>query len=69
MDYSRGVLKAMNASFFPVVRRNLGPYLVEKMEFIKTIVDNSCTGGVHLVLRPGGCRNAAANAQVTTLAR
>ena len=55
MDYSRGVLKAMNASSFPVMRTNLGPYLVDKTELIKKIVDNNFTGDVHLVLRPRLC--------------
>jgi predicted AAA+ superfamily ATPase len=55
MDYSRGVLKSMNSPFFPDMRENLGPYLVDKTELIKNIVDNNWTGDVHLVLRPRRC--------------
>ncbi|SRR6266576_2778399 len=40
-DYSRGVLKVMNSPFFPDMRRNLGPYLVDKTGLIKNIVDNN----------------------------
>jgi hypothetical protein len=42
MDYSRGVLKATNSPFFPDMRGNLGPYLVDKTELIKKkIVENN----------------------------
>jgi hypothetical protein len=54
MDYSRGVLKATNSPFFPDMRGNLGPYLVDKTELIKKIVDNNWTGDAHLVLRVAG---------------
>jgi predicted AAA+ superfamily ATPase len=56
MDYSRGVLKSMNSPFFPDMRRNLGPYLVDKTKLIENIVvNNRLTGHVDLVLRPRRC--------------
>jgi predicted AAA+ superfamily ATPase len=56
MDYSRGVLNVMCSPFFPDLRSDLGPYLVDKTELIKKIVDNNClTGHVDLVLRPRRC--------------
>jgi hypothetical protein len=36
------------------MRGNLGPYLVDKTELIKKIVDNNWTGDAHLVLRVAG---------------
>jgi Predicted AAA-ATPase len=56
MDYAKGALNAMCSSFFPDLRRNLGPYLVDKTKLIENIVDNyRLTGLVDLVLRPRRC--------------
>jgi len=56
MDYSRGILEAMCSPFFPDLRRNLGPYLVDKTKLIENIVVNRrLTGNVDLVLRPRRC--------------
>ena len=55
MDYSRGVLKPTNTSLFPDLRRNLGPYLVDKTELIENVILNNRTGDVGLVLRPRRC--------------
>jgi Predicted AAA-ATPase len=56
MDYSIGVLNTMCAPFFPKLRGDLGPYLVDKTELIESIVVNNClTGDVNLVLRPRRC--------------
>ena len=53
MDYSTGVLNPMCSSFFPVLRRTLGPYLVDKTKLIENIVvSNSMEGRADLVLRP-----------------
>jgi predicted AAA+ superfamily ATPase len=37
------------------MRKQLGPYLVDKTKLIKQIVDNGLNGNVHLVLRPRRC--------------
>jgi hypothetical protein len=56
MDYSTGVLNTMSSSFFPVLRGELGPYLVDKMKLIENIiVHRRLTGHVDLVLRPRHC--------------
>ncbi len=55
MDYSRGVLKSKCSPFFPKLRKQLGPYLVDKTKFIENIVDNGLNGNVDLVLRPRRC--------------
>ena len=53
MDYSTGVLQPMCSSFFPVLRRTMGPYLVDKTKLIENIVvSNSMEGRADLVLRP-----------------
>jgi predicted AAA+ superfamily ATPase len=53
MDYSRGVLNTMYSPFFPDLRSDLGPYLVDKTKLIENIVvNNRLTGQVDLVLRP-----------------
>ena len=53
MDYS---INTMCAPFFPELREDLGPYLVDKTELIESIVVNNClTGDVDLVLRPRRC--------------
>ena len=58
MDYSStGTLGAMCSNLFPMMRRTLGRYLVDKTKLIETIVDRDrLTGGyVDLVLRPRRC--------------
>ncbi|KAF8506588.1 hypothetical protein F5888DRAFT_1643615 [Russula emetica] len=55
IDFSRGVLKAMTSPFFPDLRRNLGPFLIDKTDLIENIVINNWTGDVDLVLRPRRC--------------
>ena len=56
MDYSTGVLNTMCSSFFPQLRADLGPYLIDKTNLIENIVINSrLRGHVDLVLRPRRC--------------
>jgi hypothetical protein len=56
MDYSTGVLNTMCSCFFPNLRRDLGPYLVDKTKLIENIVvGHRLTGHVDLVLRPRHC--------------
>ena len=58
VDYSRGVLKPMCSAFFGQLRKQLGPYLVDKTQLIDKIVNdglNGLNGNVHLVLRPRRC--------------
>jgi predicted AAA+ superfamily ATPase len=55
IDYSHGVLKPMCSPFFPQLRKQLGPYLVDKTQLIEKIVNNGLNGNVHLVLRPRRC--------------
>ena len=56
MDYKSGVLNSMSSTFFPELRKDLGPFLVDKTMLIKNIViDNRLTGHVDLVLRPRRC--------------
>jgi len=52
-DYSTGVLKPMCSSFFPNLRKTLGPYLVDETKLIENIVVSNCMDGrAELVLRP-----------------
>ena len=52
-DYSSGVLSAMSSNFFPKLRCQLGPYLVDKTKLIENIVARRrLSGHVDLVLRP-----------------
>ncbi len=56
MDYSHGALKVMNYPLlFHDLRSILGPYLVDKTNLIKDVVDNNWEGNVDLVLRPRRC--------------
>jgi hypothetical protein len=55
MDYSRGVLRSMCSPFFPDLRNQLGPFLVDKTKLIEKIVDRGLNGQVDLVLRPRRC--------------
>jgi predicted AAA+ superfamily ATPase len=55
MDYSGGVLESMCAPFFPQLREQLGPFLVDKTKLIENIVNNGLNGTVNLVLRPRRC--------------
>ena len=56
MDYSTGVLNTMCSCFFPDLRWDLGPYLVDKTKLIEKIVAHRrLTGQVDLVLRPRRC--------------
>ena len=56
MDYSTGVLESMSSNFFPDLRGELGPYLVDKTKLIERIVvRRRLTGRVDLVLRPRRC--------------
>jgi hypothetical protein len=55
MDYSHGVLKPMCSPFFPQLRKQLGPFLVDKTKLIEAIVHNGLNGNVDLVLRPRRC--------------
>jgi predicted AAA+ superfamily ATPase len=56
MDYSHGFLNVMSSNFFPNLREDLGPYLVDKTKLIENIVDSHrLTGHVDLVLRPRRC--------------
>ena len=56
MDFSTGVLSAISSTFFPELRKDLGPFLVDKTKLIENIVKNNClTGHVDLVLRPRRC--------------
>jgi len=56
MDYSTGVLNTMSSNFFPELRWELGPYLVDKTKLIENIVvQRRLTGHVDLVLRPRRC--------------
>jgi Predicted AAA-ATPase len=54
MDYSTGNLDSMSPNFFPALRTDLGPYLVDKTKLIENIVVRM-TGCVDLVLRPRRC--------------
>jgi hypothetical protein len=38
MDYSHGVLRSMCSPFFPDLRAQLGPFLVDKTKLIENIV-------------------------------
>jgi predicted AAA+ superfamily ATPase len=53
--YRTGVLKAMCSPFFPQLREQLGPYLVDKTKLIQNVVDRGLNGNVDLVLRPRRC--------------
>ncbi|KIM82132.1 hypothetical protein PILCRDRAFT_820521 [Piloderma croceum F 1598] len=55
MDYSHGVLQSMCSPFFPQLREQLGPFLVDKTKLIEKLVDNGLNGDVDLVLRPRRC--------------
>ena len=55
MDYSHGVLKSMCSPFFPQLRKQLGPFLVDKTKLIEAILDDGLNGSVELVLRPRRC--------------
>ena len=56
VDYSVGVLQPMSSSFFPDLRGELGPYLVDKTKLIGNIIDlRRLNGRVDLVLRPRRC--------------
>jgi predicted AAA+ superfamily ATPase len=55
MDYSHGTLKPMCSPRFPMMRKQLGPFLVDKMKLIERIVDSGLSGSVDLVLRPRRC--------------
>jgi len=55
MDYSHGVLKPMCSPIFPQLRKQLGPFLVDKTKLIEAIIDNGLNGNVQLVLRPRRC--------------
>ncbi|KAK2459529.1 hypothetical protein APHAL10511_008453 [Amanita phalloides] len=56
MDYSNGALHSMCSNFFPMMRKELGPYLVDKTKLIEKIVDGGrLNGRVDLVLRPRRC--------------
>ena len=55
MDYSHGVLKPMCSPIFPQLRKQLGPFLVDKTKLIEKIADRGLTGKVELVLRPRRC--------------
>jgi hypothetical protein len=53
VNYSTGVLNTMCSPFFPVLRKDLGPYLVDKTKLIENIVVHGhLSGHVDLVLRP-----------------
>ena len=52
MDYSHGVLESMCSPFFPQLRQQLGPFLVDKTKLIETILHCGLNGNVDLVLRP-----------------
>jgi hypothetical protein len=53
MDYSSGIPNSMCSPFFPDLRKDLGPYLIDKTKLIENIVvNNRLTGHVDLVLRP-----------------
>jgi Predicted AAA-ATPase len=52
MDYSHGVLESMCSPFFPQLRKQLGPYLVDKTKLIENLVNNGLNGSVDLLLRP-----------------
>ena len=55
MDYSHGVLSSMCAPSFPMLHKQLGPFLVDKTKLIKNIVKHGLNGNVDLVLRPRRC--------------
>jgi predicted AAA+ superfamily ATPase len=58
MDYSHGVLKPIRhdeTPFFPKLRKQLGPFLVDKTKLIENIVNHGLNGDVDLVLRPRRC--------------
>ena len=55
MDYSHGVLSSMCASSFLMLRKQLGPFLVDKMKLIENIVKNGLNGNFDLVLQPRRC--------------
>jgi predicted AAA+ superfamily ATPase len=40
---------------YPQLRKQLGPFLVDKTKLIENIVENSLNGNVDLVLRPRRC--------------
>ena len=46
MDYSNGALHSMCSNFFPKMRKELGPYLVDKTKLIEKIVDGGRLNGV-----------------------
>jgi Predicted AAA-ATPase len=52
MDYSHGVLESMCSPFFLQLRKQLGPYLVDKTKLIENLVENGLNGNVDLLLRP-----------------
>ena len=56
VDYSTGVLNSKCTPFFPDLRKELGPYLVDKTMLIENIVvHNRLNGHVDLILRPRRC--------------
>ena len=55
MDYSRGVLDPLCPPLFPKLRKQLGPFFVDKTKLIEKIVDNGLNGKADLVLRPRRC--------------
>jgi Predicted AAA-ATPase len=55
MDYSDGVLSSMCSLFFPKLRKQLGPFLVDKTKLIENIVKHGLNSHVDLVLRPRRC--------------
>ena len=55
MDYRHGVLRAMCSPFFPQLRKQLGPFLVDKTKLIKMVIHDGLNGNVDLVLRPRRC--------------
>jgi predicted AAA+ superfamily ATPase len=55
MDYGHGVLQSMCSPFFPQLRKQLGPFLVDKTKLIEKLVENGLNGNVDHVLRPRRC--------------
>jgi predicted AAA+ superfamily ATPase len=56
MDYSIGNLNSLCSPFFPELREDLGPFLVDKTALVENIVvNNRLKGHVDLVLRPRRC--------------
>ena len=55
MDYSHGVLSSMCAPSFPMLRKQLGPFLVDKTKLVENIVKHGLNSNVDLVLQPRHC--------------